>query len=64
MATFSTERLKQLVSYSIQGAGFNKLIELVSFFLLNLFILLIQFLISQGFIQSPDTIKKSNLFTF
>ena len=28
MSTFTTERLKQLVSYAIQGAGFNKLLEL------------------------------------
>lgn len=31
MSTFSTERLKQLVSYAIQGAGFNKLLELSNF---------------------------------
>lgn len=28
MSTFTTERLKQLVSYAIQGAGFNKFLEL------------------------------------
>ena len=28
MSTFNTERLKQLVSYAIKGAGFNKLLEL------------------------------------
>lgn len=31
MITFSTERLKQLVSYAIQGAGFDKLFELTSY---------------------------------
>lgn len=28
MSTFNTERMKQLVAYAIQGAGFNKLLEL------------------------------------
>lgn len=28
MSTFNTERMKQLVSYSIQGAGFDKLLQL------------------------------------
>lgn len=31
MSTFNTERLKELVSYAIQGAGFNKLLELSSY---------------------------------
>ena len=31
MATFNTERLKELTSYAIKGAGFNKLLELSSY---------------------------------
>lgn len=31
MSTFNTERLKQLVSYAIQGAGFNKLLEISTY---------------------------------
>lgn len=31
MSTFNTERLKELVSYAIKGAGFNKLLELSSY---------------------------------
>lgn len=31
MATFSTERLKELVSYAIQGAGIDKLIEITGY---------------------------------
>lgn len=31
MSTFTTERLRQLVSYAIKGAGFNKLLELSTY---------------------------------
>lgn len=31
MSTFNTERFKELVSYAIRGAGFNKLLELSSY---------------------------------
>lgn len=31
MSTFATDRLKQLVSYAIKGAGFNKLLELSTY---------------------------------